>query len=161
MITEKTVKYTKTNQAMAFLTLEDLVGTVEIIVFPRDFERYHAKLEQDARIFVKGHASVEEDRNGKIICEKIVSFDETRRELWLQFENMERYEGIQPQLEELFLESDGTDSIVIYLAAEKRIKRLPAAKNIRADADLLEELSALIGKNNVKLVEKSLESIAK
>ena len=39
MIVDKTVKYTKTNQVMAFLTLEDLLGTVEVVIFPRDYEK--------------------------------------------------------------------------------------------------------------------------
>ncbi len=70
MITDKTIKYTKNNKTMAFLTLEDLLGTVEVIVFPRDYERYHTYLNVDEKIFVSGHANVEEDKNGKIICEK-------------------------------------------------------------------------------------------
>lgn len=76
MIADKTIKYTKNNQVMAFLTLEDLVGSVEIVVFPRDYEKYNALLNEDAKIFVKGRVSVEEDKDGKVICEQIVSFEE-------------------------------------------------------------------------------------
>ena len=76
MISNKTVKYTKTNQVMAFLELEDLVGTVEIVVFPRDYEKYGSLLAEDAKIFVKGRVSVEEDKDAKLICEQIVGFDE-------------------------------------------------------------------------------------
>lgn len=85
MITDKVIKYTKNNKAMAFITLEDLVGTVEIIIFPKDYERYAKYLENDAKVFVEGRVTAEEDRNGKLICEKIISFDEVKRELWLQF----------------------------------------------------------------------------
>lgn len=76
MIADKTVKYTKKNQVMAFITLEDLVGSVEVVIFPRDYERYGTLLHEDAKIFVKGRTSVEEDKNGKVICEQIVSFEE-------------------------------------------------------------------------------------
>ena len=76
MISNKTVKYTKTNQVMAFLELEDLVGTVEIVVFPRDYEKYGSLLAEDAKIFVKGRVSMEEDKDAKLICEQIVGFDE-------------------------------------------------------------------------------------
>lgn len=161
MITEKTIKYTKNNQAMAFITIEDLVGTVEVIVFPRDYERYHGKLEIDAKIFVLGRASVEEERNGKIICEKIYSFDETKRELWLQFETMEAYVEKENELFERMKDYDGNDSVVIYLSDRKQMKRLPASRSIGVSDALLEEMYGLIGKNNVKLVEKSLERIAK
>ena len=76
MIADKTIKYTKNNQVMAFLTLEDLVGSVEIVVFPRDYEKYSMLLNEDAKIFVKGRVSVEEDKDSKVICEQIVSFEE-------------------------------------------------------------------------------------
>ncbi len=161
MITDKTIKYTKNNKAMAFITLEDLVGTVEIIIFPKDFERYHAKLEIDAKIFVQGRANIEEDRNGKIICEKIFAFEETKRELWIQFADREAYAAKEEMLLSMMKNYDGNDSVVIYLSAEKQMKRLPASRNVAINADLLEELYEFIGKNNVKLVEKSLESIAK
>ena len=84
IITEKTIKYTKQNKAMAFITVEDLFGTVEVIIFPRDYEKYSRYLNEDEKVFVAGHANVEEDKNGKLICEKIYSFDDTKRELWLQ-----------------------------------------------------------------------------
>ena len=161
MITDKTIKYTKNNKAMAFITLEDLVGTVEIIIFPKDFERYHAKLETDAKVFVQGRASVEEDRNGKVICEKIFAFEETKRELWLQFADLQTYTAKEDELLAVMRNYDGNDSVVIYLSAEKQMKRLPASRNVAVNEDLLEVLYEFIGKNNVKLVEKSLEGIAK
>ena len=92
MITDKVIKYTKSNKAMAFITLEDLVGTVEIIIFPKDYERYAKYLENDAKVFVEGRVTAEEDRNGKLICEKIISFDEVKRELWLQFQSKSDFE---------------------------------------------------------------------
>ena len=76
LIADKTVKYTKNDKIMAFLNLEDLVGNVEVVVFPRDYEKYSSMLLEDAKVFIRGRASVEEDRDGKLICEQIVSFDE-------------------------------------------------------------------------------------
>ena len=76
MIADKTVKYTKNDKVMAFINMEDLVGNVEVVIFPNDYEKYSNILYEDAKIFIKGRASVEEDRDGKLICEQIVSFDE-------------------------------------------------------------------------------------
>lgn len=76
LIADKTIKYTKNDKVMAFLNLEDLVGNVEVIVFPKDYERYGSLLAEDAKVFIKGRAAVEEDRDGKVICERIVSFEE-------------------------------------------------------------------------------------
>ena len=76
LIADKTIKYTKNDKVMAFLTLEDLVGNVEIVVFPRDYEKYAAVLLEDAKVFIRGRASVEEDKDGKVICEEVLTFEE-------------------------------------------------------------------------------------
>lgn len=91
MITEKTVKATKTNQMMAFITVEDLLGTVEIVVFPRDYEKNREYLEVDQKVFVKGRVSEEEEKASKLICEKIIPFERKKRELWIQFPDKATY----------------------------------------------------------------------
>ncbi len=161
MITDKVIKYTKTNKPMAFITVEDLVGTVEVIIFPKDYEKYHMLLEPEAKIFVRGRANIEEDRGGKIICERIVPFDATKKELWLQFVNMQEYQEKEAELLEMMHNYDGKDTVVIYLSETKQMKRLGNNRNVCINDDLLEILYTFIGKNNVKVVEKSLEGIAK
>lgn len=158
MITEKTIKYTKNNKTMAFITLEDLLGTVEIIIFPRDYERYHTYLNMDEKIFVQGHANIEEDKNGKIICEKIFGFDDMKKELWLQFEEKTQYERMEEKLFQMILGSDGNDQVVIYLKKEKALKRLPQNRNIHIEPQILEMLGDFLGEDNVKVVEKSIEN---
>ena len=156
MITDKVIKYTKSNKAMAFITLEDLVGTVEIIIFPKDYERYAKYLENDAKVFVEGRVTAEEDRNGKLICEKIISFDEVKQELWLQFPSKSDFEEKEGTLYGKMMDADGSEHVVIYLAAEKQMKRLPENRNVAITKELLEELGNFLGKDNVKVVEKSL-----
>ena len=160
MITDKVIKYTKSNKAMAFITLEDLVGTVEIIIFPKDYERYAKYLENDAKVFVEGRVTAEEDRNGKLICEKIISFDEVKRELWLQFPSKSDFEEKEGALYGKMMDADGSEHVVIYLAAEKQMKRLPENRNVAITKELLEELGNFLGKDNVKVVEKSIEKRA-
>ena len=156
MIIDKVIKYTKSNKAMAFITLEDLVGTVEIIIFPKDYERYAKYLENDAKVFVEGRVTAEEDRNGKLICEKIISFDEVKRELWLQFPSKSDFEEKEGALYGKMMDADGSEHVVIYLAAEKQMKRLPENRNVAITKELLEELGNFLGKDNVKVVVKSL-----
>ena len=156
MITDKVIKYTKSNKAMAFITLEDLVGTVEIIIFPKAYERYAKYLENDAKVFVEGRVTAEEDRNGKLICEKIISFDEVKRELWLKFPSKSDFEEKEGALYGKMMDADGSEHVVIYLAAEKQMKRLPENRNVAITKELLEELGNFLGKDNVKVVEKSL-----
>ena len=161
MITAKNVKYTKNNQAMAFLTLEDLVGSVEVIVFPREFERNNALLTEDAKVFISGHANVEEEKGGKVICERVIPFDAVRKELWLQFQAKEDYEKTEQALLEAMEESDGNEQVVIYLAKEKQIKRLPPSRSVQIDEELLTNLTKMLGKENVKVVEKPIENHSK
>jgi len=157
MITEKTIKYTKTNKVMAFLTLEDLLGTVEIVVFPRDYEKNVKLMEIDEKVFIKGRVSVEEEKASKIICERIYSFEDVPRELWLQFETKESFLSREEELYEDLKEADGKDSVVIYIKSPKAIKRMGASKSICISRDLLARLYEKYGKDNVKVVEKSIE----
>lgn len=183
MITEKTIKYTKNNKTMAFLSVEDLFGTVEVIVFPQDYERYHALLNEDEKVFIRGHASVEEDKNGKLICERMYSFDssdeemqrqfgarqqsgarrawsrpaEPKRELWLQFETKEAFLDREQELSDMLRDSDGNDAVVIYISSIKAMKRLPASQSIHVNEEIVNNLTNFLGKNNVKVVEKSIE----
>ena len=160
MITEKTVKYTKNNKVMAFLTLEDLVGTVEVIVFPNSYEKYSSLLNEDEKVFITGRANVEEDKNGKIICEQITSFDSVKRELWLQFSTKEEFEAKEQELYGKLHDSDGRDSVVIYISSIKAMKRLPNNYNICVNQEIVNNLTNFLGENNVKVVEKSIEKRA-
>ncbi|NLZ81286.1 MAG: DNA polymerase III subunit alpha, partial [Clostridiales bacterium] len=130
MITGKTVKTTKNGKMMAFITVEDLVGTVEVIIFPKDYERNKSLLIEDNKVFIKGRATIHEEEQGKLICERIVPFDQVPRNLWVKFQNKEEYSRKEDYLFELLSESDGNDSVIIYCEEEKMLKSLPANKNI-------------------------------
>jgi DNA polymerase-3 subunit alpha len=158
MISAKTVKFTKRNQAMAFLSLEDLTGTVEIIVFPRDYERYQRFLNQDDKVFVVGHATVEDEQNGKIICERIVPFEDTKKELWIQFATKEEFAEKEEKLYQFLNDSDGADEVVLYIANPKAIKKLGQSHTVMADETLLAQLYAFFGEKNVKCIEKNIEN---
>ncbi|MFR3326819.1 MAG: DNA polymerase III subunit alpha [Lachnospiraceae bacterium] len=157
MITEKTIKYTKTNKVMAFITLEDLVGTVEVVVFPRDYERNAALIEADSKVFIMGRVAAEDDKASKLICEKIVSFDQVPRELWIQFADRKQYEQEVAELYDTLRQSDGGDHVVVYLRAEKQMKHLPASRSVEIEDNLLGILREKYGAENVKVVEKSIE----
>ena len=159
IITNKTIKHTKTNKTMAFLTIEDLVGTVEVVVFPRDYEKNRMYLEEDYKVFVKGRVSEEDESASKLICETIIPFENTTRELWIQFPDKDTFLSEEQNVYEMLKMSEGNDSVVIYCAKEKVMKRLPKNWNIRADKELLNRMENYFGKNRVKVVEKSIENI--
>ena len=157
MITAKTIKHTKTNQMMAFLSLEDLVGTVEVIVFPRDYEKNREYLEIDKKIFVKGRVSEEEERPSKLICETIIPFEQTKKELWVQFSDKEDFLRNEHILYGYLADSEGDDEVVIYCQKERAIKRLPRNRNIRIGQEVLSRLMNHYGEKRVKVVEKSID----
>lgn len=159
IITAKNVKYTKQNKAMAFLTVEDLYGSVEVIVFPREYERYHLLMQEEQKVFIRGRVSAEEDKNGKLICEKIYSFDDARRELWIQFADRETFEQQENETLALLSGSDGQDQVVIYLAKEHAMKRLGANMTVFANNKLVNELNKKLGEKNIKVLEKSIEKM--
>ena len=159
MITEKTIKHTKTNQMMAFITVEDLLGTVEVVVFPRDYEKNRDYLEVDSKVFVRGRVSEEDDKPSKLICEKIIPFEQTKKELWIQFPDKETFLDQEQIVYGYLADSDGNDEVVIYCAKERVVKRLPKNRNIGINEQILSRLMNHFGEKRVKVVEKPIENI--
>jgi len=211
MIMDKTIKYTKNDKVMAFLNIEDLVGTVEVVVFPRDYEKYAPLLVEDSKVFIKGRISVEEEKDGKLICEQIVAFEEALKGgplfenrygrtgntnrgaanswqgrnsygqqgvgvasasqqtapqkitklpdgVWVQFATMAAFEAVEKTLYEVTAESEGEDSLVVFIKETKAIKVLPPNRNVCADSELKVRLEAVFGAENVKFRLKPIEN---
>ena len=158
MITEKTIKYTRNNKVMAFLTVEDLMGTVEIVVFPRDYEKWQTLINEDARVFIQGRVNAEDDKPSKLILEKVRAFDDIPREIWIQFKDREDYAQKEQELLNYLRGSVGTSAVVIYLKDVKAIKRLPAGYHVQISDFLLEELKKKYGDSNVKVVERAVKN---
>jgi len=217
MIMDKTIKYTKNDKVMAFLNIEDLVGTVEVVVFPRDYEKYAPLLVEDSKVFIKGRISVEEEKDGKLICEQIVAFEDAlkggplfenrygragnnrgtgnnwqgrstygqqaegsqgvmnRSEatvagnspqklnklpegVWVQFATIAAFEAAEKTLYETTMDSEGNDSLVVFIKEPKGIKVLPPNRNVCANEELKNRLEAVFGAENVKFRIKPIEN---
>lgn len=159
MITNKTIKYTKTNKVMAFITLEDLVGSVEVVIFPRDFEKNQMYLNEEAKVFIKGRVSEEDDAPSKLICEQVIPFEQTKKELWLQYPDKATYLQQEGMLQDIMKVSEGMDEVIIYCRKEKAVKRLAKGWNVTADEVLLSRLTNYLGESCVKVIEKPIESV--
>ena len=159
MITDKTIKYTKNNKVMAFLTVEDLVGTVEVVVFPRDYEKSQQFLSEEGRVFIQGRVSAEDDRASKLILEKIRPFDNMPREIWIQFDNKESYTQQSQELLADLRRSPGDSAVVIYLKDVKAIKKLPVGYHVQIQDSWLNYMYEKYGKTNVKVVERGLKNL--
>ena len=158
MITDKTVKHTKTNQMMAFVTVEDLLGTVEVVVFPRDYEKNREYLEPDSKVFIRGRVSEEEEKASKLICEKVIPFERTKKELWIQFPDKASYLDEEEIVYGYLADSEGDDEVVIYCSKERAVKRFPKNRNIRINPQILSRLMNHYGESRVKVVEKAIEN---
>lgn len=150
MLTEVKQHFTKSNQTMAFLTLEDLYGSVEAIIFPRDYEKVRRFLAEDAKVFLKGHVSVEEEKNAKLIVSDVIPFDNLPKTLWVQFETLEDYN--EQKLLSFFAGNEGNDAVNVYIKATRQMKKLPAKWMVNASPELMESLKAAYGEENVKAV---------
>ncbi|WP_033154601.1 DNA polymerase III subunit alpha [Pseudobutyrivibrio ruminis] len=157
MITDVTIKYTKNNKAMAFITLEDLTGQVEVIVFPNSFEPARSLIAENNKVFISGRVQAEEEKDAKIICQDIKSFDDCKREIWIQFSNKAEYDSKEQLLSDTIRSMDGNDNMVIYLTEEKAVKRMPDNWGIGATAENLEILYEKFGEANVKVVNKKVQ----
>ena len=157
MITAKKVKTTRTSQLMAFVSLEDMVGTVEALVFPKIYEKNKQYLTEDSKVFLRGRASIGDDPVGQLVCEEVIPFSAIPNELWLQFEDQEFYERTVDSVMAVLRESEGKDRVVMYLKKERKLRRLSPSWAINAQGRLLEELYTLLGEKNVKVVQKTIE----
>lgn len=151
IIAGKTVKYTKNDKMMAFLTVEDLAGSVEIVVFPRDYEKYAGKLLEEEKVFITGRTSIEEDKDGKVILESMITFDEAPKKLWIKFASIEEYVQKEKVLSAILALSEGNDTVIIYCEKEKQQKKLPKNQNVKSDEQLLGSLKSAFGESNIKV----------
>lgn len=157
MISDVTIKYTKNNKNMAFISLEDLTGVVEVIVFPNSFEAARYLIADGNKVFIKGHVQAEEEKDAKVICDDIKGFDECGREVWIQFANKAEYEASEQTLTDTVRNMDGNDMLVIFLKEEKAVKRMGPNWAIASSQENLELLYEKFGQPNVKVVEKKVE----
>jgi DNA polymerase-3 subunit alpha len=163
MVMEKAVKYTKANnRAMAFLTVEDSYGPVEVIVFSNLYEKYGGRLQNEQVIVIQGKVSLREDEDAKIIANDILFYDDmqrtqenvydAQRTLWLR---ISQDSEVKPNVIMDILEKyRGDTRVMIY---NERLKQKLAVKdNFRVSpcGQLMGELEGILGGGSVKIVEK-------
>lgn len=156
IITSKTIKTTRTNSMMAFITLEDLFGVIEVIIFPRDYEKYKHLLVEDNKILIRGKTNVEEDRDAKLICSEIVPFDEVQKTLWIKFPDVATFTAEEEDLYKLLSPYDGSTGVIIYCEKERARKELPRSRWIALEKDLLNKLQEKYTKKNIAIQYKNV-----
>lgn len=160
MIEAITVKTTKQGDNMAFVTLEDLYGTVEIVIFPRDYNRYKHLIVKDNKILIRGNASVTEDE-GKLLLSSMYTFedikndlDAEKKEVWVCFEDENAYNLNEKDFLHLLKEYKGRTPVFVQLRNSRTFKPMGERYRVLADDLLLENLKSRWGEKNVLIREK-------
>ena len=132
--------------------MEDVFGAVEVLVFPRDYEKYRSQAVEDNKVFVTGRVSISEEENGKLVCESITAFEDVPKVCWIQFANKQAYLDAEKELAGIIASSDGNDLVTVYCREEKQRKVLPKSQTIQAQGETLKLLMDRFGQDNVKVV---------
>lgn len=164
IIIKKQNKITKNNNMMAFVTLEDLYGTVEGIIFPKIYEDCKDILYEDNIVLIEGTIDASEEEAPKLICNKVkelkkeepyISEGIKTRKLYLKVENTEHYKEIKMELFNNICKHTGNDCVIIYNQQEKANMVLPMKNWVNIDnEDLVRNLKALLGNNNVAIIQR-------
>ena len=150
VITEVSVKYTKTNRAMAFVTGEDMQGPLEIIFFPDCYDKYRSDLAEDVKCLIKGHASVDDEKDATFIADDLIKFTDIPQEVWVRFADMDAYKAAEPRMEKMFgLANEGHDRCIIYISKTKQMKGLQ--RTFEATGLVIDQLMKLAGEENVSV----------
>ena len=169
MIETVTIKSTRRGDQMAFLTIEDLYGTLEVVVFPRDFAKYKDYFQKDAKVIIKGNASVTEEEC-KLLLSDIKTFEEAKdeiegagKELWIRFYRKEEYVVAEERLLTILQQNRGATRVNIVVLPQAKpgeerpapmVKVLDARFCVHAKGTLIEQLQQLFGTENVTIREK-------
>ena len=157
IIMEAALKYSAKGTAYGNIVLEDLTGSVKVLAFAKTFERVRPLLMEGNKVFIKGRVQNDGEREAILICDDVKSFDDCKREVWLQFANKAEYEASESTLADSIRDMDGNDCIVVYLKEEKAKKVMPPSWTLSATKDNLKILSDKFGEENVRVVDKKLD----
>ncbi len=150
LVVGKTVKTTRNNKLMAFVTLEDLYGTVEVIIFPNDFNQYKELLIEDTKLYIKGRVNMQEDRDAKLIGQTVLPFYAVKNELRLTFVDYKQYTKVYKSITKILKDNPGKHRVIAILKNEKTMKALEATK-VQINTDLLNKLAKIIGNHSIKV----------
>ena len=151
MITAVSVKYTKNNEKMAFVTLEDFQGSIEVVLFPKTYAKCAPFLLEDQVVLVRGRANVSADGDGKVIAHSVQSIEEgdAPSALWLRLTEGER--APLGRITAILGKYQGTVPVYIYDEKTKQKMKAERSRWVTGEEALCEELRRILGEENVVL----------
>jgi DNA polymerase-3 subunit alpha len=153
IVSELSKKYTRNNDMMAFVTLEDLYGQIEVVVFPKVFQKVAAQLSVDALILVKGRLSIREDEAPKILCEEIQPLMKLNTSnIYVLVEDEKIAREINANLKSALINFRGNTPIYLCTRKERSKFRLPQDFWVDTNTGVLQYLQNKFGEENVKII---------
>lgn len=149
--------YTKKNKQMAFVKIEDLTGSVELVVFPDLFERYSSLLEEDNLIVVEGRTDLKEEEDVKILVEALRPLQHEDKYYRLELSE-DSDDALLASLKDLLVAESGNIPVCIYFKNEKKTLMLEEDFWVRDHPSCRERLEELLGRNSVREQRKSSEN---
>ena len=169
IITSVRLKVTKSNSTMAFVMLEDMFGSIELLVFPAVLAQYGALITEGSVVRILGRVSVTEDKDSKIICEQAEPAPSPegaaaggeaappakkrakRPGLYLKVPNEQ--DGLYDRAMKYVAVFDGPTPLYLYFTETKKLLLAPAQYRVSVNDVLIRALEELLGRENVALVE--------
>ncbi|MGL5440364.1 MAG: DNA polymerase III subunit alpha [Filifactoraceae bacterium] len=150
IVASKTTKITKRNEMMGIIELEDLYGSIEVIVFPKLMENTMSLLQEDQILIIEGRLSLKEDEKVKILAEKISELAvEDSKKLYLRIPTKDDKELLKA-IEQIIKKYPG-DTDVIFFAADKRESFISSIYNkVKFNMNFKSEILTIIEEENVK-----------
>ncbi len=147
LISDINVRQTRKGDTMATITIEDLLGSVEVIVWPKTYYEKKGILAEDEKVFVKGRVKAEEEKDGQLLADDIWLFEDAPKKLFIRYEDLEAYEKGKNELFSVLKGKKGNDTVIIYLGKEKKQKPLREKIDLKS---LKQTLQEMLGEENVK-----------
>lgn len=152
VVSSRKNKTTKNNTQMAFIRLEDLFGSIEVIIFAKTLIQYSALLQEENMVVIEGKVSLREEEESKILCERVFMLDSINAEDKKLFIRLPTYDAEKISLiKQIAAASRGNIPTCIYLEDTK--KRMSASKEfwISGEKEQLKRYFDEFGEENVKL----------
>lgn len=161
IITNRKNQFTRNNKMMCFLTVEDLFGEIDIVVFPNIFEITRDYLEEDKIVMIEGKLSISEDEGRKsIIADKIKPIEDMyidQKKLYLKI--LKHDPMMISTISGILTKYKGNTPVYIYIEENKKLIMGNADIWVSINnRDLIKELKLLLGHDAVAIVDKSKQS---
>jgi DNA polymerase-3 subunit alpha len=152
IIAEVTKKFTKKNDMMAFIRLEDMYGGIEVIIFPKVLQSYKHLIEEDVVLKITGRVSIREEEQPKILCETIEPLVKVSHEkVYILIDNETLKKEAFKKIKNTLLEHKGAQSVLICTKQERMKFELGKDFRVKPDEELLAFLRQEFGESNVKV----------